>query len=68
MVAGLADDLGIPGVICLGQEIAIRELVAQAEAPLALRTATPTDPGALLFSGGITGLPQGLSSRRTAAL
>jgi long-chain acyl-CoA synthetase len=58
MVAGLADDLGIPGVICLGQEIAIRELVAHAEAPLALRTATPTDPGALLFSGGTTGLPK----------
>jgi long-chain acyl-CoA synthetase len=58
MVAGLADDLGIPGVFCLGQEIAIRELVAQAEAPLALRTATPTDPGALLFSGGTTGLPK----------
>jgi long-chain acyl-CoA synthetase len=58
MVAGLADDLGIPGVLCLGQEIAIRELVAQAEAPLGLRTATPTDPGALLFSGGTTGLPK----------
>jgi long-chain acyl-CoA synthetase len=58
MVAGLADDLGIPGVVCLGQDIAIRELVAQTEAPLGLRTATPTDPGALLFSGGTTGLPK----------
>ena len=58
MVAGLADDLGIPGVVCLGQDVAIRELVAQAEAPLGLRTATPTDPGALLFSGGTTGLPK----------
>ena len=60
MVAGLADDLGIPGVVCLGQEIAIQELVAQAEAPLGLRTATPTDPGALLFSGGTTGLPKAI--------
>jgi long-chain acyl-CoA synthetase len=58
MVAGLADDLGITSVICLGQDIAIRELVAQAETPLGLRTATPTDPGALLFSGGTTGLPK----------
>ena len=60
MVAGLADDLGIPGVVCLGQETPIRELVAQAEAPLGLRTATPTDPGALLFSGGTTGLPKAI--------
>ena len=58
MVAGLADDLGIPGVVCLGQDITIRELVAEPEAPLRLRTATPTDAGALLFSGGTTGLPK----------
>jgi long-chain acyl-CoA synthetase len=58
IVTGLADELGIPGVVCLGQEIAIPELVAQAEAPLELRTATPTDPGALLFSGGTTGIPK----------
>ncbi len=57
-VAGLADDLGIPGVVCLGQGIAIRDLVAHAETPLGLRAATPTDPGALLFSGGTTGLPK----------
>src|SRR5947207_2124157 len=44
MVAGLADDLGIPGVVCLGQETAIRELVAQAEASLGLRTATAHRP------------------------
>src|SRR5271170_7794024 len=60
MVAGLADELGIPGVVCLGQEIAIRELVAEAEAPLGLRTATPTDPGALVLSGGTTGLPKAI--------
>ena len=58
MVVGLADDLGIPGVVCLGQEIPIRELVPQAEAPLGLRTASPTDPAALLFSGGTTGFPK----------
>jgi long-chain acyl-CoA synthetase len=57
MVTDLADDLSIPGVICLGQET-IRDLVAPAEAPFGLRTATPTDPGALLFSGGTTGVPK----------
>lgn len=56
MVTGLARDLGVPGVICLGQDMTIRELVAETEIPLGLRTATPTDPGALLFSGGTTGL------------
>ena len=59
MVAGLADDLNIPSVVCLGQET-IRDLVAQAEAPFELRTAAPMDPGALLFSGGTTGLPKAL--------
>lgn len=34
-VAGLADDLGIPGVVCLGQGIAIRDLVAHGDAPRA---------------------------------
>jgi long-chain acyl-CoA synthetase len=60
MVAGLADDLRIPGMVCLGKEITIRELVAQVEAPLGRRTAIPTDPGALLFSGGTTGLPKAI--------
>ena len=59
-VAGLANDLGIPRVICLEQKTAIRELVAQAEAPIRLRTAAPTDPGALLFTGGTTGLPKAI--------
>ena len=61
MVAGVVNELGIPGVVCLGQET-IRELIAEAEAetPLGLRTASPTDPGALLFSGGTTGLPKAI--------
>jgi long-chain acyl-CoA synthetase len=63
MVTSLADDLSIPGVVCLGQET-IRELVADADAeagaPLGPRTATPADPGALLFSGGTTGLPKAI--------
>ena len=59
-VAGLADDLGIPRTVCLGQEIEIRELFAQAEAPLELRSATSEDPGALFFSGGTTGLPKAI--------
>jgi long-chain acyl-CoA synthetase len=58
MVTGLARDLGIPGVVCLGQDITIPELVAEAEAPLGLLPASPADPGALLFSGGTTGLPK----------
>jgi long-chain acyl-CoA synthetase len=57
-VTRLAADLGIPSVLCLGRDITIAELVAQPEAPLGLRTATPADPGALLFSGGTTGLPK----------
>jgi long-chain acyl-CoA synthetase len=57
MVTGLAGDLSIPEVVCLGQET-IRDLVATAEAPFELRNATPTDPGALLFTGGTTGVPK----------
>jgi long-chain acyl-CoA synthetase len=60
MLAGLGDDLGIPDVVCLGQEIAIRELVAEVEIPLRLPTTMPTDPGALLFSGGTTGLSKAI--------
>jgi long-chain acyl-CoA synthetase len=61
-VAGLASDLGIPGVICMGQDVTVPELAAEtAPAPPAgLRTATPTDPGVLLFSGGTTGLPKAI--------
>jgi long-chain acyl-CoA synthetase len=58
MVAGLAGDLGIPGVVCLGQDVTVPELVAEAEVPVGLRVATPADPGVLLFSGGTTGLPK----------
>jgi long-chain acyl-CoA synthetase len=58
MVAGLGGDLGIPGVVCLGQDITVPELIAEAEPPVGLRDATPADPGVLLFSGGTTGLPK----------
>jgi long-chain acyl-CoA synthetase len=63
MVAGLAGDLGIPAVVCLGQDITIPELIAEAEAPVDRRTATPADPAALLFSGGTTGLPKAVEHR-----
>jgi len=56
--AGLARELSIPGVVCLGQDVTVQELVAEAEAPLGLRAATPADPGAILFTGGTTGLPK----------
>jgi long-chain acyl-CoA synthetase len=62
-VARLAGDLGIPGVVCLGQDITIPELIAEAEAPVGRRTATPADPAALLFSGGTTGLPKAVEHR-----
>jgi long-chain acyl-CoA synthetase len=58
MVAGLAVDLGIPGVVCLGQDITVPRLVAEAKVAVGLRTALPADPAALLFSGGTTGLPK----------
>jgi long-chain acyl-CoA synthetase len=58
MVAGVARDLGIPGVVCLGQDITVGQLVTEAQTPVGLRTATSEDPGALLFSGGTTGLPK----------
>ena len=57
-VAGLARDLGIPGVVCLGKDTTVDELVAEAAVPVGLRTATPADPGALLFTGGTTGRPK----------
>ncbi len=57
MVANLARDLGIH-VVCLGRDIAVHDLVAEATKPVGLRAATPEDIGALLFSGGTTGLPK----------
>ena len=58
LVAGLARELGIPSVVCLGQDVSVLDLVGGAEAPVGLRPATPADTGALLFSGGTTGLPK----------
>lgn len=58
MMVRLARDLGISSVVCLGQDITVPGLVAEAEASAGLRSATPTDPGVLLFSGGTTGLPK----------
>ena len=58
MMAGLARDSSIPGMVCLGQDITVGQLVAEAQTPFGLRTAMPEDPGALLFSGGTTGLPK----------
>ena len=36
----------------------VRDLVAEPETPVGLRTATPADLGVLLFSGGTTGSPK----------
>jgi long-chain acyl-CoA synthetase len=60
MLSGLARDLRIPNVVCLGQDFTVRDLVAEPEAPVGLRTATPADLGVLLFSGGTTGSPKGV--------
>jgi long-chain acyl-CoA synthetase len=58
MITGLARDLDIPNVVCLGQDVTVRDLVAEPEAPVGLRVATPADLGVLLFSGGTTGTPK----------
>ena len=57
-MAGLTHDLSIPALVCLGQEITVPDLVAETEVPVRMRAATLTDFGALLFSGGTTGLPK----------
>jgi long-chain acyl-CoA synthetase len=56
IVAGLAPDLGVPRVICLGQDVTVAALAAEPEGAAGPREATPEDVGALLFSGGTTGL------------
>jgi long-chain acyl-CoA synthetase len=58
MVTGLAGELAIPSVVCLGQDVTVPELVAEAEAALGRRAAIPADSAALLFTGGTTGLPK----------
>ena len=58
MMASLTHDLSIPGLLCLGQDITVSDLIAETEVPVRIRAATPTDSGALFFSGGTTGLPK----------
>ena len=43
-MAELARELGIPGVICIGQDVTMRDLVAEPERPVGLRDARPDDP------------------------
>jgi long-chain acyl-CoA synthetase len=57
-VLGLAGLLGIPSVICFGSDFTMDALVSEPEAPLDRRAPAPDDVGALLFSGGTTGLPK----------
>ena len=57
-LAGLAGDLGAKTMICLGQDVTITDLLADLAGPLGLPDATPQTPGALLFSGGTTGVPK----------
>jgi long-chain acyl-CoA synthetase len=57
-VAGLARELGIPHVVCLGQDVTVSALAAEPDAPPGPREAGPSDLAALLFSGGTTGVPK----------
>ena len=58
VVFGLANLLGIPAVICLGDDITVGRLAAESDGPLERPAARPDDIGALLFSGGTTGVPK----------
>jgi long-chain acyl-CoA synthetase len=60
IMTGIARNLGRPDVVCLGEDVTIQDLVAEPEASVGLRTATPGDPGVLLFSGGTTGPSKGI--------
>ncbi|MBV8615270.1 MAG: acyl--CoA ligase, partial [Acetobacteraceae bacterium] len=57
-VLGLADPLGIPAVICLEGDLSVERLAAEHEGPLERPAPRPEDIGALLFSGGTTGVPK----------
>jgi long-chain acyl-CoA synthetase len=57
-MASLSHNLSIPSLVCLGQDITIPDLLAEAEIPVRIRAATPPDSGALFFSSGTTGLPK----------
>ena len=58
MVLGLATSLGIAAVICFGAEVTVAGLAAEPDEPLDRHAAEPGDVGALMFSGGTTGLPK----------
>ena len=56
-VTALAATLGIPEVICLGEEVTLADLLAAPAAPASLPPVpAPGDIAAILFSGGTTGL------------
>src|SRR5262249_2025414 len=59
-VARLAGDSGA-SVVCLGRDFTLSALVAETATPVGW-PAMPTDPGALLFSGGTTGVPKAIES------
>ncbi len=56
LAAKLADELGIPHLLCIGEELPVARLAAEPPAPLDRRDPAPEDIGVLLFSGGTTGL------------
>ena len=57
-VAALAQTIGIPRVLCFGQDVTLPGLIAAPVRELRRGTASPSDDAALLFSGGTTGIPK----------
>jgi long-chain acyl-CoA synthetase len=58
MARNLAGTVQIPMVICIGEEITLQSLAAMPAAALGRPEPRPSDIGAILFSGGTTGLPK----------
>lgn len=59
LVLNLAGELGIPEVVCLGQDVRLADLLAEKALPEA-DGVRPDDVAALLFTGGTTGLSKGV--------
>lgn len=58
MILGLAERLGITCVICFGHDVTVTELAAEPEVLVESEESDPKDVGAILFSGGTTGVPK----------
>jgi len=54
----VARALGIPAVICIGEDVTLDRLAAEPDTLLGRPEPRPGDIGALMFSGGTTGVPK----------